>query len=120
MSVRIWQGCSSSVRALTVGIFAWAANSSTSDWAKVRITAPWIIRPSTRAVSLIGSPRPSWMSFALRKSTSAPSSRRPTSKLTRVRVDDLLKISAHVWPASGRAWVARSRLNPATRSRIAR
>ena len=47
--------------------------------------APWIIRPKTRAVSLIGSPRPSWMSAALRNITWPPSSRMPTSKDTRVR-----------------------------------
>jgi hypothetical protein len=41
------------------------------------------------------------MSFALRNSDSPPSSRMPTSNETRVRVDDLENISAHVWPASG-------------------
>ena len=59
MSAKIWQGCSSSVSALMVGMFAYCANSSTSDCAKVRKIAPWTMRPSTRAVSLIGSPRPS-------------------------------------------------------------
>src|ERR1700722_16469762 len=44
------------------------------------------------------------MSLALRNITPPPSSRMPVSNETRVRVDDLEKISAHVWPASGRAW----------------
>ena len=36
----------------------------------------------------------------------------PTSKDTRVRVDDLVKISAQVWPASGlAAWWPRSALS---------
>ena len=30
----------------------------------------------------------------------------PVSKETRVRVEDLEKISAHVWPASGCDWCA--------------
>ena len=101
MSARIWQGCSSSVSALMVGMPENLANSSTSLCAKVRMTAPWIMRPSTRAVSLIGSPRPSWMSLALRNIGRPPSSRMPTSNETRVRVDDLENISAQVWPASG-------------------
>jgi hypothetical protein len=33
-----------------------------------------------------------------------PSSRMPTSNETRVRVEDLVKIIAHAWPASG--WAA--------------
>ena len=41
------------------------------------------------------------MSTALRNITFAPSSRRPTSKDTRVRVEAFAKMSAHVWPASG-------------------
>ena len=39
------------------------------------MTAPWTMRPSTRAVSLMGSPRPSWMSLALRNIAWPPSSR---------------------------------------------
>ena len=59
ISARIWHGCSSSVRALIVGIPDNSANSTTSLCAKVRIIAPFTNRPKTRAVSLIGSPRPS-------------------------------------------------------------
>src|SRR5262245_31208764 len=43
------------------------------------------------------------MSFWDRKITFPPSSRIPTSKLTRVRVDGLLKIIAQTWPARGRS-----------------
>src|ERR1700679_605685 len=43
------------------------------------------------------------MSLALRNITPPPSSRMPVSNETRVRVDDLEKISAHVWPVSGGA-----------------
>ena len=71
------------------------------------MTAPWIMRPSTRAVSLIGSPRPNWMSLAFRKRLSPPISRMPTSNETRVRVEDLEKISAQVWPVR---WVCVSPL----------
>ena len=99
-SARIWQGCSSSVRALMVGMPENSAKSTTSCWAKVRMIAPWTMRPSTRAVSLIGSPRPSWMSFLDRNIGKPPSSRMPTSKETRVRVEDLVKMSAHVCPES--------------------
>ena len=101
MSVSTWHGCSSSVSALIVGILENSANVSTSLCAKVRMTAPCAMRPRTRAVSWIGSPRPSWMSFALRNSALPPSSRMPTSNETRVRVDDFENISAHVWPLSG-------------------
>jgi hypothetical protein len=59
----------------------------------------------TRAVSLIGSPRPSWMSTALKNIGCPPSSRMPTSNDSRVRVDCLENISAHVWPASGCVFV---------------
>ena len=37
-----------------------------------------------------------------------PSSRMPTSKETRVRVEDLVKISAQDWPASGLGWLSRA------------
>lgn len=39
-SAMIWQGCSSSVRALMVGMPEYWAKSWTSLWAKVRMTAP--------------------------------------------------------------------------------
>ena len=88
-----------------VGMPLNSAKSSTSFCAKVRITAPWSMRPITRAVSLIGSPRPSWMSAAARNIGSPPSSRIPTSKETRVRVEDFEKIKAQHWWRSGcEAW----------------
>ena len=100
-SARIWHGCSSSVRALIVGMFPNSAKSTTSCWAKVLMMQPWTILPSTRAVSLIGSPLPSWMSFEDRNIMEPPSSRTPTSKDTRVLVDDFVKIIAQVCPANG-------------------
>jgi hypothetical protein len=84
-----------------VGIPAKRANSSTSLCAKVRKTAPLTIRPSTRAVSFISSPRPSWISFDERNIASPPNSRMPTSKDTRVRVEDLEKSIAHTCPCKG-------------------
>jgi len=80
------------------------------------MTAPWIMRPKTRAVSLTGSPR-SELDFArAQKHDLAPSSRMPTSNETRVRVDDFENISAQICPDSGiRSRRAARRLN--TRSR---
>src|SRR5436305_1469622 len=46
----------------------------------------------TRAESAIGSPRPSWMSRLERKRAWPPICTMPTSKLTRVRVEDFSKI----------------------------
>src|ERR1051326_3314410 len=95
------------------------ANSSRSDCEKVRKTTPRTSRPRTRAVSLIGSPRPSWISFAERKIGSPPSSRIPTSKETRVRVEDFANNKAQTWPASGwLAWHPRSRFITAVSTRI--
>lgn len=50
----------------------------------------------------MGSPLPSWISFEDRNMIDPPSSRTPTSKDTRVRVDDLVNIIAQVCPAKGR------------------
>src|SRR5688572_7690678 len=59
------------------------------------------------------------MSFAFKKSDSPPSSRTPTSKETRVRVDDLAKSNAHTWLASGLCWLSpRPPLNTLEFSRI--
>ena len=59
---------------------------------------PSTMRESTCAVSLIGSPRPSWISAVERNSALPPSCDVPTSKETRVRVEDLAKIIASVLP----------------------
>ena len=83
------------------GTLAHFASSSTSAWEKVRIMIPSTIRDSTRAVSLIGSPRPIWMSRLERNRAWPPSWKAPTSKETRVRVDDLAKTMASVLPARG-------------------
>src|SRR5258708_36220110 len=66
----------------------------------------------------MGSPRPIWISLVLRKSGLPPSSWMPTSNDTRVRVLDLAKIIAHVWPASGFSWWPRSCLNRRARAKI--
>ncbi len=100
-SARIWQGCSSSVKALIVGTFENRAKSTTSCWAKVRMITPCTIRPSTLAVSLMGSPLPNCISFPERNIGNPPSSRTPTSNETRVLVEDFVKIMAHVCPAKG-------------------
>ena len=59
-------------------------------------------RDITRAVSAMDSPRPSCISAPVSMSVSPPSSRMPTSKEMRVRVDGLSKIIASTLPASGR------------------
>ena len=60
----------------------------------------------------MGSPLPSWMSFDDRNIMDPPSSRTPTSKETRVLVEDLVKIMAQVWPVSGNeVGLARSALS---------
>ncbi len=60
-SARIWHGWNSSVSAFTTGTGEADAISSTSSWPNVRQTIAEHIRPSTRAVSATGSPRPSWL-----------------------------------------------------------
>src|ERR1051325_11029667 len=62
---------------------------------------PSTYRESTRAVSAIGSPRPSCTSRGDRNKASPPSWYVPTSNETRVRVDDFMKIIARDFPASG-------------------
>ena len=91
-SASTWQGWQKSVRPLMMGIEPYLARSSTSCWAKVRIMMPSRYRESTRAVSCTGSPRPICKSRADRKSAEPPSCAMPTSKETRVRVEDFWKI----------------------------
>ncbi len=52
-------------------------------------------------MSAIVSPRPTCVSFGLRKSAWPPSCVMPTSKETRVRVDAFSKIIARLFPRSG-------------------
>ena len=84
-----------------MGTLAYSANVSTSACAKVRIMIPCTYRSSTRAVSAIGSPRPSWTSRGERKCAVPPNWVTPTSKDTRVRVEDFMKIMANAFPDSG-------------------
>jgi hypothetical protein len=66
----------------------------------VRNTIAWANRDSTRAVSSIGSPRPSWVPSLVRIVAWPPSSRTATSKLTRVRVEAFSMTIATWRPAS--------------------
>src|SRR6185436_10255840 len=59
------------------------------------------MRLSTRAVSAMVSPRPSWLVAASSTSDVPPSWRIAMSKLTRVRVEFFSKIIARTRPASG-------------------
>ena len=60
-SARIWHGWYSSVSALTTGTRLTDAMASIRSWPKVRQTIAATCRSSTRVVSSIGSPRPSWL-----------------------------------------------------------
>ena len=91
MSASNWQGCRSSDRPLITGTFECAANSVRVAWAKVRIITPSSIRDMTRALSPIGSPRPSWVSRGERKIAWPPSWIIPASKDRRVRVEAFSK-----------------------------
>src|SRR5699024_5074884 len=116
-SARIWQGWNSSVSALTTGTVAAAAISSMRSWPKVRQTIAETIRVSTCVVSVIDSPRPSWLDPASITSGLPPSSATPVAKDTRVRVEDLSNMIATVrGPSRGRrakrspaSWSARAR-----------
>src|SRR5688572_11099779 len=59
------------------------------------------IRLSTRAVSAMVSPRPSWLVAASSTSGVPPSWRMAMSKLTRVRVEFFSNTVASTWPSSG-------------------
>jgi hypothetical protein len=63
---------------------------------KVRIITRSVMRLMTRALSSIGSARPSWLSPVVRCTTEPPSWYMPASKLTRVRVLAFSKIMASV------------------------
>ena len=91
-SASTWQGWQKSVRPLITGTLPYWARASTSSWPKVRIIMPSTYRDSTRAVSCTGSPRPIWEPSAPSTTAYPPSWLMPTSKLTRVRVEDFSKI----------------------------
>ncbi len=61
-----------------------------------------VMRLMTRALSSMGSARPSWLSLVVRWTTLPPSWYMPASKLTRVRVLAFSKIMAKV--RSTRVW----------------
>ena len=84
------------------GTREWAAKRSILVCSKVRIITRSVMRLITRALSSIGSARPSWLSPVVRCTTLPPIWYIPASKLTRVRVDAFSKIMASVRSASGR------------------
>ena len=102
-SASAWHGCSKSDSALTTGTEAAEASSSSRSCSNVRSTTASTYRQSTRPVSSMVSPRPSWSSVDEITSGCAPSSATPTSNDTRVRVDGFSKISAteRPWSAFG-------------------
>ena len=113
-----WQGWKSSDSPLMTGTVVPAAISSSPAWAKVRQTMAATCRSRTRAVSEAVSLPPSWLLAVLMMSGTPPRSAMPTAKETRVRVEDLSKITATVCgPARGRV-PKRSRLSSRARSRI--
>ena len=71
-------------------------NSIISSWDESRSITASTIELITIALSVIGSPLPSCISFSDRKSDWPPSCVIPASKETLVRVDDLSKIIASV------------------------
>ena len=115
-SASTWQGWNWSVSALITGTGLAAAISATRSWPNVRQTIAATWRPSTRAVSAIGSPRPSWDACASMTSGWPPSSAMPTANEILVRVDGLSNSTATVrGPASGR-WPNRSAFIRSARS----
>ena len=86
MSARIWQGWYSLVRPLMTGTREYSAKRAMRACSKVRIITASVMRLMTRAVSSIGSLRPSWLSPEVKCTTLPPSWYMPASKLTRVRV----------------------------------
>ena len=78
-----------------------AAKRSILVCSKVRIITMSTMRLITRAVSSIGSARPSWLSPVVRFTTEPPIWYMPASKLTRVRVEAFSKIIASVRSTSG-------------------
>ncbi len=84
------------VRPLMTGTRECSAKRSILSWPKVRIITKSVMRLMTRALSSIGSRRPSWLSPVVRCTTEPPNWYMPASKLTRVRVLAFSKIMASV------------------------
>ncbi|MOA37302.1 hypothetical protein D3C78_1588810 [compost metagenome] len=109
MSARIWQGWNSLVRPLMTGTRENSAKRAMRSWPNVRIMTRSVMRLMTRALSSMGSERPSWLSPEVRCTTEPPSWYMPASKLTRVRVLAFSKIMASVRSPS--VWCFSSLLN---------
>ena len=86
-------------------------------WAYVRAMIPSTYRESTRAVSEIGSPRPSCRSRDDRNMPKPPSWNIPASNDTLVRVEDFSKIIARLRPESAVFQPSGRALTRAARSR---
>ena len=99
-SARHWQGCSKSESALTTGTEDAAASNSSRSCSNVRRTTTSTYRESTRPVSSIVSPRPSWSSAVDSATGCAPAEAAATSNETRVRVDGFSKTMATALPWS--------------------
>ena len=87
MSARIWHGWYSFVSPLMTGTRELAANTSMRACSNVRIITRSTMRLMTRAVSSMGSARPSCESPVVRLMTEPPIWYMPASNETRVRVE---------------------------------
>ena len=99
-SASAWHGWCRSERALITGTVEWAAISSMSLCSNTRAAIADAYPESTRAVSEIGSPRPSWSSSGRISSGAPPSRAIAACSETRVRVDGFWKKQTTVSPAS--------------------
>ena len=104
MSARIWHGWYSLVKPLITGTRELFAKRSILDCSNVRIITMSTIREITRAVSSIGSARPSCESPVVKWITEPPIWYMPASKDTRVRVEAFSNTIASVRSVSG--WYA--------------
>ena len=107
-SASAWHGCSKSDRELTTETEEADAKSSSRSCSNVRSTIASTYRLSTRPVSSMVSPRPSWRSVDEITSGWAPSSATPTSNDTLVRVDGFSKTNATERPRSRSAYASGS------------
>jgi hypothetical protein len=101
MSARIWHGWYSLVSPLMTGTREYSAKRSILVCSYVRIMTTSTMREITRAVSSIGSARPSCESPVVMWMTEPPSWYMPASNDTRVRVDAFSNTMARVRSASG-------------------
>ena len=101
MSARIWQGWNSLVRPLITGTRECEAKRSMRVCSNVRIMTMSTMREMTRAVSSMGSERPSWESLDVRLMTEPPIWYMPASNDTRVRVLAFSNTIASVRSCSG-------------------